>query len=326
MSDKACRDAAYRRRRVQRLKKLIILMLITAILVPWVLCVALLIRFRTLEQSIRELEKRLLLMQEQTASREAEHQDEESRKASEDTRDSQTLVKPSAEEAKREQAPEPEETVYKHKVYLTFDDGPSTNTDEILDILDRYGVKATFFVVGKEDEHSRERLRRIVEEGHTLGMHSYSHVYREIYSSEEAFAEDFQKLRQLLYDATGVECSHYRFPGGSSNTVSSLDMKVFVEYLNQEGVVFHDWNVSSGDAGSRLLDVDTVVNNCTRDILKRETSVVLLHDSADKPTTVEALPAIIETIQAMEDTVLLPVTEDMKPVQHIHVEVTEDTY
>lgn len=316
MSDKACRNTAYRSKRVQRLKKLIILMLITAVLVPYVLCATLFVRLGTLERELKELETQLCRLQERPGIQEDAGQEQPAQTYSEESGEypapPESLTEP--EEAK------PEETQSKHKVYLTFDDGPSKSTGDILDILDSYGVKATFFVVGKEDEHSKEMLKRIVEEGHTLGMHSYSHVYREIYSSPEAFAEDFEKLRQYLYDVTGVECSHYRFPGGSSNTVSTIDMKIFIDYLTEEGVIFHDWNVSSGDAASKALDADTIVSNSTRDILKRETSVVLLHDSADKPSTVEALPAIIESIQAMEDTVILPITEDMTLVQHIHAD------
>ena len=149
-------------------------------------------------------------------------------------------------------------------------------------------------------------------------MHSYSHKYTEIYESVESFAEDFTKLRDYLYEVTGVKSSVYRFPGGSSNTVSSLDMREFAEYLDEQEVRFFDWNISSGDGSSRLLSVEDLVKNCTSGIEKRGTSVILLHDSANKSTTVEALPIIIENILAMEDTVILPITDETEPVQHIH--------
>lgn len=113
-------------------------------------------------------------------------------------------------------------------VYLTFDDGPSRNTEQILEILAEYGVHATFFVVGKTDKHSLEMYRRIVEEGHTLGMHSYSHSYEKLYASLKSFREDFENLRGLLEETTGVTPLYYRFPGGSSNTVSEENMTVFV--------------------------------------------------------------------------------------------------
>ena len=115
-----------------------------------------------------------------------------------------------------------------HKVYLTFEDGPSDNTGEILDILAQYDVKATFFVVGKEDEESKALYQRIVDEGHTLGMHSYSNKYSQIYQSDEAFEEDFERLRDELHQVTGVNSIYYRFPGGSSNQISNVPMSDFI--------------------------------------------------------------------------------------------------
>lgn len=205
-----------------------------------------------------------------------------------------------------------------HKVYLTFDDGPSIYTEEILDILDQYDVKATFFVVGKETRTAEELLKEIVDRGHSLGAHSYSHDYSKIYESVDSFAEDFMKLQDYLYDVTGVRTTLYRFPGGSSNTVSDIDMQQFADYLKEQGVTFYDWNISSGDGGSIQLPVENLVENCTKDIKNWKTSIVLLHDSGDKRTTVDALPTIIENILAVEDTVILPITEETRPVQHMN--------
>lgn len=210
-----------------------------------------------------------------------------------------------------------EDSTAAHRVYLTFDDGPSGNTDAILDILKEYGVKATFFVVGREGASAEEALRRIVDEGHTLAMHSYSHKYSEIYASLESFAEDFTKVQDYLCEVTGVKSTVYRFPGGSSNTVSGTDMTEFAKYLDGQGVRFFDWNVSSGDGGSVVLPVETLLENCTGSISRFGTSVILMHDSTKKMTTLEALPQIIETIQAMEDTEILPITDGTKVVQHI---------
>ncbi len=212
-------------------------------------------------------------------------------------------------EGKTEDAP--------HKVYLTFDDGPSGYTDEILDILDSYGVKATFFVVGKETDSDIELYKRIVEEGHTLGMHSYSHVYSEIYSSEEAFERDLDSITGLLYDSTGVSPRFYRFPGGSSNEVSKVDMHRFIDILEERGLSYFDWNVASGDAISGMLTPEQILLNSTGGIENRETSVILLHDSTSRPTTVEALPQIIEKIMSMDGTEILPITSDTDPVRHI---------
>ena len=203
------------------------------------------------------------------------------------------------------------------RVYLTFDDGPSCYTEDILDILDRYDVKATFFVVGKENDTAKELVREIADRGHTLGMHSYSHVYSDIYGSEEQFEADLNKIREYVYNAAGVTCTLYRFPGGSSNSVSRIDMEVFARCLDKQGIRFFDWNATSGDAVADMPSVDQIVKNVMSDMEGYSTVVVLMHDAADKRTTVEALPIIIESILALEDTAILPITEDTEPVQHI---------
>ena len=201
-------------------------------------------------------------------------------------------------------------------VYLTFDDGPSSNTAAILDTLAQYNVKATFFVVGKEDEESQEMYKRIVNEGHTLGMHSYSHKYSVIYDSLENFEDDFTKIQNYLYDITGEDCHYYRFPGGSSNQVSNTDMKEFIKYLNDQDVTYFDWNVTSGDATSQAYTADELVDNVLEDVVKYKTSVVLLHDANTKETTVEALGPMIEALQA-QGVEILPITEDTTVIQHI---------
>ncbi len=202
------------------------------------------------------------------------------------------------------------------RVYLTFDDGPSANTDQILDILNEYGVKATFFVCG--NERYMEEYQRIAKEGHTLGMHSYSHKFREIYESPEAFIEDMDKLHDYLYEVTGVDSKIVRFPGGSSNTICEKDvMQELTAYLTQKDIPYYDWNISSGDATSGYISAERIANNVLDHVWKYDSSIVLMHDASGKGTTVEALPIIIEKILESENTVLLPITEDTTPIQHV---------
>lgn len=202
------------------------------------------------------------------------------------------------------------------RVYLTFDDGPSSNTDKILDILNEYGVKATFFVCG--NERYMEEYQRIADEGHTLGMHSYSHKFREIYQSTEAFVDDMNRLHDYLYEVTGVDSKIIRFPGGSSNTICENEvMQELIAYLAQEGMPYFDWNVSSGDAASSYISAERIAKNVLDNVWKYDSVIVLLHDASNKDTTVEALPMIIEKILESEDTVLLPITEDTTPIQHV---------
>lgn len=328
-----------RRKRVRRLKRYIILTFVTLSIAPLMFCVVLSARINDLKgglagltAQVEELSEDAALLRRMVAELNLEMQSVGQGSAINSNSEADSKVFGYAGDEGNEikdpdnpdegSGDEPDEQAAEitaaHKVYLTFDDGPSIYTQDILDILDRYNVKATFFVLGKTSDSAKESLNRIVEDGHTLGMHSYSHVYADIYASKEAFAEDFTKLRDYLYETTGVSSSVYRFPGGSSNTVSKIPMREFAEYLDEQNVVFFDWNVVSGDATSDELSVEEIVKNSTENISRYGTSVVLLHDTAKKRTTVEALPIIIENILAMEDTVILPITEDTKPVQHIH--------
>lgn len=202
------------------------------------------------------------------------------------------------------------------RVYLTFDDGPSANTDRILDILAQYGVKATFFVVGKNGY--TEQYQRIVEEGHALGMHSYSHRYSEIYASLDTYKEDLTKLHDFLYELTGEDCKIVRFPGGSSNTISKVNMQELIRYLNQENMVYFDWNVSSGDASGENKDANQIARNVLDQIDKYNNVVILFHDATGKSTTVDALSEIIEKILESDNTVILPISKDTVKVQHLH--------
>lgn len=211
----------------------------------------------------------------------------------------------------------------RQKVYLTFDDGPSENTAKILDILKEKDVKATFFVIGNEEESAKELYQRIVAEGHTLGMHSYSHKYSVIYQSLEAFQSDFNQLRTYLTEITGVEPQIMRFPGGSSNQVSNIDMKEFIQYLNEEGVSYYDWNVASGDATSQAYTPDELVENVMKDVVKYDTSVVLMHDASTKASTVEALGPMIDRLKEL-DVELLPITKSTKLIQHVSADSVND--
>lgn len=299
-----------RARRVQNLKKAIIIGLFLAILLPILLCIILFARVGRLEKELEELkaERELQKVKEMNAQMEVAL----SGQNSDDRQEPEEGMKVfSQEEA---QVLEKTKTT---KVYLTFDDGPSGNTAAILDILARYQVHGTFFVVGKEGEAYKPLYRRIVEEGHTIGMHSYSHKYSEIYASVDAYAEDLTRLQEYIYETTGTWSRICRFPGGSSNTVSRVDMEELIAYLNEQDIDYFDWNVSSLDATGRKLSVEEIVRNVLNNIEEYSTAVVLMHDADDKTTTVEALPIIIETLQAMENVEILPITDDTVRVQHV---------
>ena len=162
-------------------------------------------------------------------------------------------------------------------IYLTFDDGPGPDTGRLLDLLKRYDVQATFFVV---DTGYPELLRRIVNEGHSIGVHTCSHRYGQIYSGADAYFQDVFAMQQVIQDATGVETWLLRFPGGSSNTISR-GKPGLMTYLTQAvedcGFSYFDWNVDSDDAGSAKT-AGAVFQNVIAGIQGNPCSVVLQHD------------------------------------------------
>ena len=180
-------------------------------------------------------------------------------------------------------------------IYLTFDDGPSPNTPRILDILDAYSVKATFFVI---NTRYNGYMKDIVNRGHTIALHSYSHDYKKIYSSDEAFYSDLQAISDVVYNNTGVRSNIMRFPGGSSNSVSSKYCSGIMTRVSRgvqdKGYQYYDWNCSSGDAQGNNIPVSTLVASCKSVPKSSSTVIVLMHDTGAKGTTVEALPQIIE--------------------------------
>ena len=172
-------------------------------------------------------------------------------------------------------------------------------------------------MIMREGREFEDLYRRIVEEGHTLGMHSCTHVYSTLYKDEQSFREDTERLRNFLYMVTGVESDFYRFPGGSSNKVSPVDMKIYAKILEDEGIEYYDWNVSAGDAVIPRPDSNTVYSNVISGIMHHDSSIVLLHDTASKKSTVAALPKILEYLTSLEDTVILPIGEGTRPIQHL---------
>ena len=184
--------------------------------------------------------------------------------------------------------------------YLTFDDGPSDNTLKILDILDAYGIKATFFVVGTA---KTQYMSQITSRGHSIGLHSTSHSYSSIYAGVNNYLSDIQQISDIVYNTTGVRSNIIRFPGGSSNTVSKKYcagiMTDLTARMQNLGYSYYDWNVSSGDASGVCVPADVIVKNVLNGAKGKAGICVLMHDNSAKTTTVDALPAIIEGLDAM---------------------------
>ena len=187
--------------------------------------------------------------------------------------------------------------------YLTFDDGPSNNTEKILDILDKYNVKATFFVVGPKYKLKDDLLIKIAQAGHEIAIHSYEHNYNYIYSSKENYLTDFYKCLNWIEKITGKSPKLYRFPGGSSNTIASKSLiKSIINELDKKGFIHADWNVDTLDSYCKN-DESKIINNAMTSIKRNENNnhyyqTVLMHDDIKKPATIDALPSLIEKILA----------------------------
>ncbi|MBO6145693.1 MAG: polysaccharide deacetylase family protein [Bacilli bacterium] len=179
----------------------------------------------------------------------------------------------------------------KRVVYLTFDDGPSQYTSQLLDVLKKYNVKVTFFVTGKGDDAI---ILREHQEGHKVALHTYSHNYATVYSSDQAYFDDLYKIQNRVKNITGYTSNLIRFPGGSSNTVSKNYSRGIMTRLTREvqnrGFHYYDWNVSSGDAGAASTS-DQVYNNVVSS-LKEGSSIVLQHDT--QKFSIDAVERIIQ--------------------------------
>lgn len=183
-------------------------------------------------------------------------------------------------------------------MYLTFDDGPSQNTPEVLNILDQYQIKATFFVTG-EDEASFDLLQEIHKRGHVLGIHTYSHSYRDIYQSVDAYFEDVKQVEQLIFTQTGITPKILRFPGGSSNTVSRKYhegiMSELVTECERRGLTYYDWNADNGD-GNPDLSPDTLYETAMKTSKGKQEVMMLMHDGKGNANTVKALDRILQEL------------------------------
>lgn len=163
-------------------------------------------------------------------------------------------------------------------MYLTFDDGPSEeNTARVLDILKERNIKATFFLVGENVKQHPEMARCIVEEGHTIGIHSNTHDYEAIYENAESFMQDLETAHQIIYEVTGVDTKLVRFPGGSINAYNENVSETIIEEMTKQGYVYFDWNASLGDTAEVVTPEQLVVNGIDT-TLGRKKVVMLAHD------------------------------------------------
>ncbi|CDD35158.1 putative uncharacterized protein [Roseburia sp. CAG:309] len=279
-----------RKKRVKRIKKIIVVVCIVCLVLPLILSVFLLVRVNQMENKLNTL-----------LSEEVSQQNPASGDVVEAKEKTATGGAVRAGTGK--------------KVYLTFDDGPSKETGKILDILQKRQVKATFFSIGREDTFSKKMYQRIVNEGHTLGMHSYSHQYKEIYQSMKTFQADYERISNCLTAATGIKPLYYRFPGGSTEVAGKLQMAELDAYFNAQGASYFDWNVIAANNTTDDVSVNKMVESVMNGVALYDTSIVLLYDSVDRKMTAKSLDKILE--QLINDGYeILPIDENTIPIHH----------
>ncbi len=179
--------------------------------------------------------------------------------------------------------PVPEvKTAKKGTVFLTFEGGPSKHTATILDALKKSGQHATFFVEGKNIAGNEAVLKRMVDEGHTVGIHSFSGEYKKIYASPEAFLEDFHQAYEAIHAACGVYPTIFRFPGGSINRYSQQTYQPIIAEMLRRGFLYYDWSASANDAESGDRTITEVTQTVLNGVKKTaNTPIVVMHDSAE---------------------------------------------
>jgi len=208
--------------------------------------------------------------------------------------------------------------------YLTFDDGPSKLTPELLDTLEKCNVHATFFVVGLNAQKYPDTLRRMVGDGDVIGVHSWTHNYAYIYKNTANFLADFNKLKDYITTTTGITPDICRFPGGTNNTVcfqynKAHIMKTIVSLVRNMGFQYYDWNVSSGEAASAPPSKDEIISSVVSQCKGKKIAVILFHDT-DNQDYVDSIPEIVSQLSALGFTFDTLSPTDPSPVKAASVQ------
>ena len=206
----------------------------------------------------------------------------------------------------------PKEFVTKSKtIYLTFDDGPSDNTLSILSILEKYNIKATFFMSGSTSEKGKRIMKQVADQGHSIGIHSITHDYSTIYASVDNYLADFNNTYTNIYEATGIKPDIVRFPGGSINNYNRLNYQQIISEVTRRGFVYYDWDVSGEDASANA-NWTSIFRNIDNGIKGKDRAVILLHDGSSMKSTVLVLEDLILELQK-DGYTFDKITNDVKP-------------
>ena len=189
--------------------------------------------------------------------------------------------------------PSPDEKV----VYITIDDGPTTGTPKLLNILDQYDAKATWFVTAQFMEGSalEDMIKQIHDSGHAVGVHTFSHQYKKIYQSVDAYMEDYNKMNKIIESATGESSNLFRFPGGSNAGYNKKIRRQLLDHVKEEGLVYYDWNAFTGDTDG--LSRSEMISKAVKECSYNNKAILLMHDVPGKDTVIDALPDILQALK-----------------------------
>lgn len=277
-----------------------ILVYIATTLITLCIIIYFTVHFTSVESEVKSVSK------EQSTSREA-------------AQSSEATPKEESAVALKEEPKEATATETGKTVYLTFDDGPYQSTPQLLDVLDQYNVKATFFVTAQflNEADLIEQIKEIDKRGHEVAVHSYSHDYQTIYSSVEAYVQDYNKMDDIIYKATGKRSTIFRFPGGSNGGYSKYIRTELIGKMNSLGLTYYDWNAYDGDCdgykGQALINRAVAESSCT------DRSILLMHDIPGKETVIESMPAIIEQLREKGYN-FAPLDASVEPIQFVKQE------
>ncbi|WMJ87327.1 polysaccharide deacetylase family protein [Anaerocolumna sp. MB42-C2] len=185
----------------------------------------------------------------------------------------------------------------KKMAYISFDDGPSYITSDILKTLEDNNAKATFFILGCTITTEGEAcLKEMVKQGHTIGIHTYSHNYKDIYSSVEAFLDDFYRDYLLIYETTGIKVNIFRFPWGSYNTYNKRIRNDLIAEMKRRGFTYYDWNISAEDSVGYPTEY-RIKNNILKELDRFNNPIILMHDSSVNKITAKTLPDLLKSMK-----------------------------
>lgn len=204
-------------------------------------------------------------------------------------------------------------------VYITFDDGPCKTTPKLLDLLDELNIKVTFFVTAQYStgDKLKQQLKEISDRGHTIGVHSYSHKYKDIYQSVDSYIQDYLKMDDIIAEATGTRSNIFRFPGGSNTGYNKTIRDELITEMNNRGYTYYDWNAFDGD--TEKMSKSQMLEKAVKESSYKDKTILLMHDTPGKETVLEILPKIVEQLK-QKGYRFAPLDDTIEPIQFIKLE------